>query len=134
VAPGKKNAARLGAHLAFVDESGFLLIPTVRKTWAPRGMTPVCRHPFRREKVSAISAVTVSPQKKRVGRSFCLQETNFRCIDVATFLSEDSSAARDFPFFALVVALFTQASITVDCWSFLGKIKEALKQPKAHVR
>ena len=34
VAPGKKNTARLGAHLAFVDESGFLLIPTVRKTWA----------------------------------------------------------------------------------------------------
>jgi hypothetical protein len=29
VAAGKKNAARLGAHLVFVDESGFLLIPSV---------------------------------------------------------------------------------------------------------
>ena len=85
-APGKKNAARLGAHLAFADESGFLLIPTARKTWAPRGMTPVCRHPFRREKVPAISAVTVSPQKKRVGLYFRIQETNFRCADVAVFV------------------------------------------------
>ena len=86
VAPRKKNAARLGAHLAFADESGFLLILTVRRTWAPRGMTPVCRHPFRREKVPAISAVTVSPQKKRVGLYFRIQETNFRCADVAAFL------------------------------------------------
>src|SRR5713101_3401560 len=29
---GKKNAARLKAHVVFVDESGFLLIPTVRRT------------------------------------------------------------------------------------------------------
>jgi hypothetical protein len=84
--PGKKNTARLGAHLVFVDESGFLLIPTVRKTWAPRGITPVCRHPFRREKVSAISAVTVSPRKKRAGLYFRIQRANFRCADVAAFL------------------------------------------------
>lgn len=58
----------------------------MRKTWAPRGTTPVCRHPFRRGKVSAISAVTVSPKKKRVGLYFRLQETNFRCADVAAFV------------------------------------------------
>jgi transposase len=28
----------------FVDESGFLLIPNVRRTWAPRGLTPCLRH------------------------------------------------------------------------------------------
>jgi transposase len=65
--PARRAAVRLGALLAFVNESGFLLIPAVRKTWAPRGITPVCRHPLRREKVSGISAVTVSPQKKWVG-------------------------------------------------------------------
>jgi hypothetical protein len=32
MAPGKKSAARLGAHLVFADESGFMLIPTVRRT------------------------------------------------------------------------------------------------------
>ncbi|MCZ7583796.1 MAG: IS630 family transposase [Deltaproteobacteria bacterium] len=33
----KKNAEDLGAHLVFIDESGFCLIPPVRKTWAPKG-------------------------------------------------------------------------------------------------
>jgi hypothetical protein len=40
VATAKKYAAWVGAHIVFVDESGFLLIPTVRRTWAPRGKTP----------------------------------------------------------------------------------------------
>jgi len=35
-----KKTARLGAHLVFADESGFLLIPNVAKTWAPVGQTP----------------------------------------------------------------------------------------------
>src|SRR5438876_12462005 len=43
LAPGKKNAARLGAHIVFADESGFLLAPLVVRTWAPRGCTPVVR-------------------------------------------------------------------------------------------
>src|SRR5262249_39472447 len=29
------------AHLVFLDESGFMLTPTVRRTLAPRGQTPV---------------------------------------------------------------------------------------------
>ena len=27
--------------MAFLDETGFLLVPTIAKTWAPRGKTPV---------------------------------------------------------------------------------------------
>ena len=41
LAAGKKNAARLGAHLVFADESGFLLAPLVLRTWAPQGATPL---------------------------------------------------------------------------------------------
>jgi len=55
LAPGKKNAARLAAHLVFVDESGFLLIPSVRKTWSPVGQTPVVRHRYGHDRISAIS-------------------------------------------------------------------------------
>lgn len=69
----KKNAARLGAYLVFVDESGFLLTPLVVKTWAPQGQTPV--HPHRqsyREKISAISALSVSPQRQRFGLHYQL--------------------------------------------------------------
>ena len=65
--PGQKHAARRGAHLAFPDESGFLLIPNVRKTWAPVGHTPQLRHSYRHDRVSVISALTVAPQRRRFG-------------------------------------------------------------------
>src|SRR5205807_917128 len=67
VAPGKKNAARLGAHIVFADESGFLLIPTVVRTWAPQGETPIHRHrQGRRDKLSVISGISVSPKRRRL--------------------------------------------------------------------
>ena len=37
MAPGKKNAWRLKASLVFIDESGLLMAPLVRRTWAPVG-------------------------------------------------------------------------------------------------
>jgi hypothetical protein len=50
-----------------------LLAPLVRRTWAPRGKTPIIRQPGRaREKVSAIAAVTVAPRRRRVGLYFAL--------------------------------------------------------------
>jgi len=51
----------------FLGECGFRLIPNVRRTWAPRGHTPIIRHRYRRDKVSAISAVPVSPRRRRCG-------------------------------------------------------------------
>ena len=51
----------------FLDESGFLLIPNVRKTWSPVGCTPHLRHSYRREKLSTISGLTVSPHRCRLG-------------------------------------------------------------------
>lgn len=44
-----------------VDESGFSLIPTLPKTWAPRGQTPVLRHQMSWPKLSAIGAVAPNP-------------------------------------------------------------------------
>ena len=67
LASGKKNASRLGAHLVFVDESGFLLVPSVHRTWAPRGVTPIHRHRYRRDKISVISGISVSPIRHRLG-------------------------------------------------------------------
>jgi transposase len=84
---GKKNAQRLKAHLVFADESGFLLIPNVRRTWAPRGQTPVVRHRYRRDKISAISAITVSPRRHRLGLYLHLHpDGNITHVEVAVFL------------------------------------------------
>lgn len=70
----------------FLDESGFLLIPTVRRTWAPRGDTPVVRHRYRHDRISAISAVTVSPRRQRCGFYAHLHLDNITHVEVAIFL------------------------------------------------
>jgi transposase len=84
--PCKKNAKRLGAHIVFIDESGFLLIPTILRTWAPRGKTPIIRHRYKRDKVSVISGVSVSPQRIRFGLYFQMHLDNIGQIEVCHFL------------------------------------------------
>src|SRR5215472_13337797 len=58
LARGKKNARRQRAWLLFEDESGLSTQPVVRRTWAPRGETPVVIHPFRYwERLSVAAAL-----------------------------------------------------------------------------
>lgn len=77
---------RLGAHLVFVDESGFLLVPPVRKTWAPRGQTPVLRHWARRDKASVISGLSVSPRRRRLGLYYQWHAKNIQQAEACAFL------------------------------------------------
>jgi transposase len=70
----------------FVDESGFLLIPNVAKTWAPIGETPIIHHPYRRDKVSVISGVSVSPQRQRLSLYYFLFYDNIAQEEVCLFL------------------------------------------------
>jgi hypothetical protein len=82
----KKNTTRLAAHLVFVDESGFLLIPSVRKTWSPIGHTPILHHRHRHERISAISAIAVSPKRFHCTLYCQLYEDNIHGEEVAMFL------------------------------------------------
>jgi len=43
--------------LVFWDESGVSLLPVVRRTWAPRGVTPVIRHRFKWKRTSMAAAL-----------------------------------------------------------------------------
>jgi transposase len=85
-----REAQGRGAHLVFLDESGFFLTPTVRRTWAPRGRTPVLDAWDRRDRISAISAITVSPRSRRLNLSFDLlaDNANVRADDVVDFLRQ----------------------------------------------
>lgn len=83
-----REAWRRSAYLVFLDESGFFLTPTVRRTLAPRGKTPVLDTWDRRDKWSAISCVTLSPVAGRPGLYFDLLDHNVRGEDVVTFLKE----------------------------------------------
>jgi transposase len=77
---------RLGAHLVFADESGFLLIPNVVKTWAPRGRTPVHRHRYRRHNISVISGISLSPRRRHLGLYYQLWFQNIGQQEVCEFL------------------------------------------------
>jgi transposase len=44
VAQDQKGAAERHAWLAFLDESGVSLLPVTRRTWSPKGTTPILRH------------------------------------------------------------------------------------------
>lgn len=71
MAPDRKKVAEDHAHLVLIDESGLLLNPLVRRTWAPRGKTPVIGGDGgHRKKVSVIGAVSVSPAVRRLGLYF----------------------------------------------------------------
>ena len=51
--------------IAFLDESGFMLQPLVRRSWAPRGQTPIIRCWDRRDRLSVIGAIIVPPSRER---------------------------------------------------------------------
>ncbi len=74
----------------FLDESGFQMSPVVRRTYAPKGRTPILEAYYRKGKISSISAVTVSPERKRCGLSFQLlpENTNAHGKDTVRFLAK----------------------------------------------
>ena len=89
MAADKKKAARMGAHLVFADESGFQLIPNVVQTWAPQGQTPIHRHrQGKREKISVISGISVSPKRHHLGLYYLLFLDNIGQEEVCLFLQE----------------------------------------------
>jgi transposase len=76
------------AHLLLLDESSFQLTPTVRRTLAPRGRTPILPCWDKRDKISAISAITLSPRRHLPGLLFQLlpDKENFHGEEVVAFL------------------------------------------------
>jgi hypothetical protein len=71
-----------------VDESGFMLQPLVRRTWAPVGQTPVLRAWDRRDRLTAIAALVLSPARRRVDLFFQLQPRNAKAEDFLWFLND----------------------------------------------
>jgi transposase len=83
-----REAWERSAHLIFLDESGFQLTPTVRRSLAPRGCPAVLECWDRRDKISAISCITVSPNVARPNLFFELlpDNANVRAVDIVDYL------------------------------------------------
>ena len=70
LAKAVKKGALLRAVFCFYDESGFSERPTVRRTWAPKGKTPVIRSTGSWKNISATGIVATDAAMKRV-RALC---------------------------------------------------------------
>jgi hypothetical protein len=57
VAADQKGAADNHAWLVFFDESGISLLPVVRRTWSPKGTTPILRHRCNWKRASMAAAL-----------------------------------------------------------------------------
>jgi len=88
MAAHQKKARRLNATIVFLDESGFMLQPLVRRTWAPRGQTPIVRCWGRRDRLSVIAGILVPPSRKRHHLSACfrIHRSNIKTAEAAAFL------------------------------------------------
>jgi transposase len=82
------RARKRRAYIVFVDEAGFMLEPLLRRTWAPRGCTPVVKISEPHGRISVIGAITISPERRRFSFYFQLSadNANFRGESVVQFI------------------------------------------------
>lgn len=65
-----------------------MLQPVLRRTWAPRGRTPIQPQWDRHDRLSVACALTLSPRCRRCRLYFCIQTTNIRGPDTVAFLRQ----------------------------------------------
>jgi transposase len=88
LAHGKKNARRRRAWIVFQDESGVSQRPPVRRTWAPRGETPVLIHAFNWKKLSVAIAVAFRWDFQRSGLFFQTRPGSYNDVALIEFLTD----------------------------------------------
>lgn len=64
-----------------------MLQPVVRRTWAPRGQTPIHYSWARHDRLSVISGLTISARRRRLGLRFRVHDDNIRHAEVMQFLT-----------------------------------------------
>jgi transposase len=77
VAQDQKGARAESAWIVFFDESAVSLIPPVRRTWSPRGTTPILRHRFGWKKASMAAALGYRPDGSAARLCFHLQQPSY---------------------------------------------------------
>jgi transposase len=88
LAADQKKGRRRQASIVFLDETGFLLQPLNRRTWAARGMRPVQYASQRHDRLSVIGSLSLSPRRRRIGIHFSVQDENVHAPHVVAYLRE----------------------------------------------
>jgi transposase len=77
MAPDQRGAAQRDAWVCFLDESGVSLRPPVRRTWAPRGQTPIVRHHGHWKRASMAGICCYAPGGSRARLCFHTQPASY---------------------------------------------------------
>jgi DDE superfamily endonuclease len=72
--------------LVFLDETGLMLQPLRRRTWAPRGHTPVLKTWDRHDRWSVLGVLSLAPWALRLGCYFRFYDHNITAEEVRDFL------------------------------------------------
>ena len=88
LATPEKTARRQNALIMFEDESGVSLLPSVRATWAPRGCTPVLRHPFNWKRLSLAGGLAYEPDGSDAHLVFQLRPGAYNDETLIEFLTD----------------------------------------------
>jgi transposase len=88
MAGAKKKAREMMGWLVFQDESGVSQRPPLRRTWAPRGETPVVIHSYNWKKISICAAIAYRWDGKRTRLYFQMRAGSYATESLITFLKE----------------------------------------------
>lgn len=88
MARAKKNARRHKAWILFQDESGISERPSVRRTWAPKGETPVLTHAFNWKKMSISAVLAYRWDGKRCSLYFQMRGGSYDAESLIGFLKD----------------------------------------------
>jgi transposase len=77
MAKDQGGALSRGAWICFLDESGVSLRPPVRRTWAPRGQTPILRHRGHWKRASMAGICCYRPDGSRARLCFHSQPDSY---------------------------------------------------------
>jgi hypothetical protein len=77
VAADQKGARAKSAWLVVFDESGISLVPVTRRTWSPRGVTPILRHRFAWKRASMAAALGYHADGEQARLCFHIQQDSY---------------------------------------------------------
>ncbi len=84
--PALGKGRRRGRTLVVIDETGLMMQPTYRRTWAPAGETPIIVPSAKHDRWSVIGALTISPERRRLGLYFLGFDHNITGDDCESFI------------------------------------------------
>lgn len=88
LAPHQKKGLRIGASLGFLDESGVSERPTVCRSWAPKGQTPIIRSTGSWKVRSVIGVLRCTPNGRRIRLFLRIFHGTIRSSQTVRFLKE----------------------------------------------